>query len=370
MASAVRRFIEEFRGGEADRCFKRRFADLNDLLARGEKLDVDALQEVEALSRMIELQSRVRGRSHTWVVVGVGVLALVPGFWLLRPVTTVRVEATVRATSIRVVNPNVRTLAIDYPLRSFRASGFTRVRGIDVARGQPSPGSISAAPLLGGTMTLQQLTIPEGAILVIARDRGGRVSIEIQSPHGGGVARVSRRGPNSVVVGNDTTEFASANHRPIVVDFPSGQFGVTFVPGDPGLHLMNDLGADSISFDEVRRPTEGEWSGVDLSSTITSGELLLTAVPSRATELRSRERLHLHAKSVQIHSIRLEPESLIVEFRARATKLATGPEDELRDLRPTKLEMLAVNRPLNLAWTFYASAVVLLVAIFGRIRRA
>jgi hypothetical protein len=351
------------RAGVLDQHLRDEVAALTETVRSGRKPGIDKLAEVEALARLVELQSSVRNRRRLPVLVGVGALAIAIGLMLLKRVDTVVVEGMVRASTVHLTLGKGHVLALDHPLRTVAASGYTGIEGIPADSLRSPLAGLVAEPQSGGTLTLQQVTLPGSARLQVRRT-GGRTALRVAEGQPGGRIHVSLDDSARVMVGKrDTLLFGLGENQTLLLAFGGRMFNLSFVSTDSMVELLSDVPVDSVSFAELRTPSEDLRSDVVLLSTIDGGELVFPEMRSDKVTLRAREHLHLQARALQVHRLRSEPGGIVIEFRAQASELAVGGVDARRDLRPSVLEWYAANRRLELARTVLVSSVVMGLAL-------
>lgn len=348
--------------GRLARRLRERIVSLTASVADGEKPDPEALQEVETLLRVMELQSAARGRWRIGVAVAAGI-ALIVGLSLLSRVDVIEVEGSVNASALEIVVDEDRpVLSVDQPLQVFYAAGMTRLGGLQVAG--ELPGSVSVAPLPGGTLTLQQVSLAQQTRLGIKSNGEGRVSLRIIPLTSGGQLVLALTGPSRIslpqnreVLGNDPDQLLS-------LDFGPERFDMSFVPTDSATELLTGVMARSLYFSELWVPTEGARSDVTHISTIIGGALTFPEMRQQVV-LRAREHLEMDVRALQVHRLLVASDGIVLEFRARVSGISLGSAGARRDLRPSVLEWYAANHRLELARTAFISTLLMLAGLLA-----
>ena len=343
---------------------------LRQAAAKGRVLDADTVQQAEVLQKILELDLVARDRPWRYLVVsGAVALALIVGLLLLQRVDTVGVEGVVHASSVQVYISGGPILLFDQPLYDFAGAGFTALSGIPQPVNTNSK-NLLASQLPGGFVTLQQITLPEGARVGVEWD-GTRVNVQVEASQasGHGRANITLSGATQVIIGRDTLGLQS--DELLELDFGPARFDMSFMPVDSIVDLVGGINADSISFSETSRTTDDTRTNRDLVSTIVGGELSLSGMQDPSVSLHPHEHLQLRSEKLQIHRIRFDPSrGIVVEFRASASSLLLGTDRDQRELRPSVLEWYAASRPLQLVRVAYVSALVMLVGMLHFFRRS
>lgn len=338
----------------------------------GRALDRAELEELEGLRQLLELRGSVVRRREEWVatVAAALVVALVvSGLLLLRRVGTVEVFGRVHASAVQLSMDGRMILALDRPLEEVRARGYTHVEGLPVDPSQGMPASFAAKRLPGGTLTLQQLALPEAVRIRFERVEPGTMGLKVDQGRPGGRVRIEAQGPAHFITRSETLRVAEGAQQGASMDFGTETFNMSFVPADSAGDLLTGVGADSLSFTELRHTADGARSEVALLSTIDRGELTLPGLRGETVMLNPGERLHMVTPSLRVYRIRQNSGGLSVEFRAHASELALGEGATRRDLRPSLLEWYAANRRFELALTVYVSGLTMVLGILAWWRR-
>lgn len=343
---------------------RERIASLSESAADGQTLDPDALQEVESLLRVAEMQSTTRGRWRISAFAAVAMaMAMTVGLLLLARVDVVDVEGTIEASAIEILlGSNRPVLPMDQPLRSFSAAGMTGVRGIQ-PRGEV-PHSLSVTPLSGGTLTLQQVSLTKDTRVGVKSDGRGQVSLRIKPVSPSGRVALALTGRSRIVLAQGTQMLATQDQL-LSLDFGPERFDMSFVPVDSAVELLTGIIADSLNFTEQRVPTDGALSDVTLISTIIGGAITFPGMRDHQVVLRAREHIDMDVRSLQVHRVRVTPTGVIIEFRARVSGITLGSEEVRQDLRPSVLEWYAANRRLELARTVFVSTLLMLAGLIA-----
>jgi hypothetical protein len=348
-----------------ERLLRQRLTKLMEAVADGQPPDADALQEVERLQRLIELQSTVRSRRWRFgVVAATCAFALVIGV-MLRRVDSVNVEGTVRASSIRMTVAGAPVVVVDQPLRELASAGFITINGLPSGPPKTLPNSLFAQRLPQGTITLQQTSFPRGSRLELRYGDTGGVSLRVEGGEGLGRVEASMTAPVRMIIGQDTSNLEGTSDALLGLGFRGERFDLSFSTVDTATELFRAIDVDSLLFSEVQTSVDGARINVIDLSTITGGELILPELDGRKIVLHAREHLHLNPRSLRIHRLRVEPEGLLLDFQARTSELAVGVGSARRDLRPSCLELYAASRSLEIARTAVVSVVVLLLAVLA-----
>lgn len=344
---------------------RNRLVTLTDTIQNGRTPDSGTLEEVESLRRLLEVQSSLRGRWRYPTILIAGILSLVVGLMLLRQVETLEVEGSIRASALQLTLSDRRVLPLDKPLRALAASGFTKFEGIPLDSSRDAPKRLRIDTLPGGSITLQQITLPEWARLNLEQSATGRTSLRVEQGGAGGQVRIATDGAARLVFSSEAVVLRSGDARTLLLDVGQPMFSLSFTPSDSTLELLTGLRADSLSFSDLQMPTQDARNDVVLLSTIDGGELYFPEMRGEKVTLRAREQLHMQTRALHINRLKLEPQGFVIEFRALISDLALGEGDARRDLRPSLLEWYAANRRLELARTVFVSGLVMALGILA-----
>lgn len=324
----------------------------------GKELEPDELAHAQALRELIDLESTVAGRRRHVIFAAIAGMALIGNFLLMR-VSSVEVEGVVRGSSVELVMDRVRVLERDIPVDSLWAARYTRASSHPATAGT----SLSAAPLPGGTLTMEQITMPAGARLRVASAGRGRMLLRVDPQPDTGRVRFTSRGGARVATGADTLLLGSG--EALVLEFGAERFNLQFAPTTSAVDLLTGVPALSLSFSESRVRADGaRQENLEISS-IDAGELVLPEMREQKVTLRPHEHLGLRTRTLRIHRLRSDSGGITVEFRARASRLTLGEGGAERDLRPSRLEWLAANRRLELARVTFVAAIGMLLSLFA-----
>lgn len=357
------------RGDGVEERLRARAAALAEAVEGGRRPDPVELEDLEALRRLVDLRATLESRRGNRVIAVAGALALVVGLMLLRRVGTVEVSGVVQASVVQLSIERGLVLALDRPLRELAARGFTHIEGLPAGTAGGGPASLVAERLSGGTLTLQQITLPDAARLNLERVGPGRTRLRVDQGRAGGGVRVEAQGPARFVAGRDTLLLEGGSGHGVLMEFGTETFNVSFSPADSAGDLLIGLAADSLSFSETQHTAEGVRGDVVQVSTIHRGELILPGLRGEKVTLNAGEHLYMETRSLRIHRVRPEPNGITVEFRAQASKLALGDGAARRDVRPSLLEWYAANRRIELARTAYISGLAMLLGLLAWWRR-
>lgn len=303
------------------------------------------------------------------IIAGAGLVIIVG--MLLRPVSTIDVEGSVKASRLQLKPQGRPIIPFDEPLQAFAASGFTGVDGIPMVGLPGDPvASLRAETLPGGTITLQQITVPRGSWFQIGSARYNQSSVETTASRSSssGELLLSLDGPNRIMVRDDTVFTRRGSNLAVLIRFGPAPFNATITPADSIVELLRVIDADSLDFFDVQEFTDGSHEEVTSLSTIKSGVLAFPGLGDAQIRVGAREDFTLRSPTVRVHRIRLANGNVDVDFQARASAVMLGRGSDQRDLKPSMLEWYAANRRLGLARTVLFSGVVMLVAIIGWLR--
>ncbi|HEX6368968.1 MAG TPA: hypothetical protein VF006_08545 [Longimicrobium sp.] len=333
-----------------------RVAKLASQAENGEGPDPGELAGAQALRELIALRSAVSGRRRRVAFAAAAGVALT-GIALLARVNGVEVDGVVRASSLELVLDRARVLELGVPVDSVWAARYTRASTHPAAAGA----SLFAAPLPGGTLTMEQITLPAGTRIRVASAGRGRTLLRVEPRPDAGRVRFTSRGGARVATGAGTLALASG--EALVLEFGAEPFNLRFAPANPAVDLLSGVPADSLSFSEPRVRADGARQEILELSTIDAGELVLPEMREQKVTLRPREHLDLRTTALRIHRLRSDPGGITVEFRARASRLALGQDGAVRDLKPSRLEWLASNRRLELARVAFVAGLGMLLSL-------
>ena len=341
----------------------------------------EEIQELDRLSRLLELQSKPDADGairfpHVAALLGATLLAV--SVLLFARVRETAVELEIQATHVSFELAGKQILWERVALERLGASGLTRIELPDLDRAEAD--------------TADSGDEGSHAIVVVAVADGGRegsVGLTNIVPAAGthatlGLTDLPREYRLTLV--NPYLDLDVGVHGPVVVS-AVGSEPVDFVTPRA---IRLEAAAGAVDLDMTFRDIA--HSGVipqipvaklnfarvadhpdDVSvarrlSTIVSGTLFFESLNGQQRTLRAGEALRFRSARGEIRALRLGSDHLALNFQGRVQGMATGSFDSPQNLMPTWLDWLRAQHGLSLLWgsTFYLFGLALTVARWVR----
>jgi hypothetical protein len=330
-----------------------------------EKRDVEvtSLEEAERLYRLLELEKGLQ--AHRWrgrVALFATILVCITALLLLLRVPTVEIQGTVSTSWVELTVPTAQILVIDQPVHTLASTGFSGVEGLTLSSTDVRDGSLNVQATAGGTVTLQEASIPAGSMITIEMNPTNS-HLKIEGGKGHGRAIISLTGPTDVFLNSDTIHIRSESDASLALSLQEERFDLTFASTDSSFDLLRRVKGSSLEFSKWETLADDDRVNLRSSSMILGGEIFFIGMDDRTMLIKARDQLRFRPQSLQVQRVRLQPEGLLVEFRARVSDLSIDTGIGPRDLRPSILAWFAANHNFAIARTLILSTVTLFVAL-------
>jgi len=325
----------------------------------GGKLSPEALDELQPLSRLLDIGDRLRvapaRRRGPPAVAFLVTLAAVSVLLFARvPRTEIEVDTYVSSASFTLSHEQAVTNTL--ALRSVAAAGFDRV---DAEGPAPQASSWPARRLVlsvvdgdrgcRGALTLDRIVLPAAArVQLDTGARDGRVHMFLED--GSGVVRVSVEGCVHTSAGGSgvwrgdavRTLLLQLGHDPVDLELaPVSGSEMAFAPS---------LQIDGLSLSRVERVPRGDGILVRQVSTVLGGKLVLLSMNDAEWQLRVGAPLRFAQLDGELRAIEVTAGRLHLLMQGDVRGMTGGSEARPRSLMPTLLDWLKANHSLSLLW--------------------
>jgi hypothetical protein len=370
-----------FGAAELRRLVQTRSAAMTESALRSGRVSPEEIQELDRLSRLLELQSKPdpgRAIRFPHVAAILGSTLLVVSMLLFARVRETAIELEIQATQVSFELADKQMLWERLALERLGASGLTRIELPDLARGEAdildsgdeggqaigvvavadgdrhgSVGLTHIVPAARTHVTLGRTDLPREYRLTLVNPHLD-LDVGVHGP-----VLVSAAGPQPV-------DFL--NPRAIRLEAGSGAVDLDMTFRDlahPG--VIPQISVATLSVARVAEHPD-DVSVTRRLSTIASGTLFFESLNGQQRTLRAGEALRFRAARGEIRALRLGSDHLTLNFQGRVRGMETGSLDNPHDLMPTWLDWLRAQHGLSLLWgsTFYLFGVALTVARWVR----
>jgi hypothetical protein len=336
----------------------------------------DEIQELDRLSRLLELQRKAASGatirfSHVAALLG-GTLVAVSVLLFAR-VRETAVELEVEATHVGFELAGKQVLLERVALERLGASGLTRIELPDLGPGQVDfqIGGDEGDQVIGiaavsdgarrGSVDVTQIVPAAGTHVMLGRtDVPSEYRLSLVNPHVD--LNVGVHGPVSVsAAGPDPVDFV--NPRAIRLEAASGVVDLDMTFRDIAHSgVIPQIPVTKLNFARVADHSD-DVSMARRLSTIASGTLYFDSLNGQQRTLRAGEALRFREARGEIRGLRLGAGHLTLNFQGRVRGMETGSVDSPQNLMPTWLDWLRAQHGLSLLWgsTFYLVGLALTI---------